>query len=60
LSVALLVDSSRHQKWAIFCITQRLSNLLADTKDRLPADTKNYFCSTELMSPIFLVDSIFY
>jgi hypothetical protein len=44
------VDSSRHQKWVIFCITQRVSDSLAGTKDRLPTDTKNCFCSSDILA----------
>jgi hypothetical protein len=37
------VDSSQHKKWVIFLITQRVSDLLAGTKDQLAADTKTVF-----------------
>jgi hypothetical protein len=30
-----------------FCITQMVSDPVAGTKDRLPADTTNYFCSSD-------------
>jgi hypothetical protein len=46
-SSLMSIDSSRHKKYAFFYITQRVSDSLAGTKDRLPADTKNYFCGSE-------------
>jgi hypothetical protein len=42
----LSVDSNRHKKWVIFCITQSVSDLLAGTKDWLPVNTKNCFYSS--------------
>jgi hypothetical protein len=42
-------------KMGHFCITQRVSDLLAGTKDRLPADTKNCFCSSAC-SEVMLMD----
>jgi hypothetical protein len=44
------VDSSQHKKWAMFCITQRVSDSLAGIKDRLPADAINLFCSSAKFS----------
>jgi hypothetical protein len=38
--------NSRHQKWTIFYVTQRVLDLVTNTKDRLPAVTKNCFCSS--------------
>jgi hypothetical protein len=44
------------QKISIFCITQRVTDLTAGTKDRLPADTTNYFCSSVARKKTIIVE----